>query len=242
MHKRKYLHKHCLIVFIVHEVVQPVIEKETIAPTVVHTTVPVHESHHAAPEHHGTSVLPVKTVAEFKASGQSLTGSTGVVNQDHYEGCPRPYNKDMQLGTTEADVNPHMHTSPIGSTHTHGATNAGPHNSNMMNKADPRVDSDLDGRGIGAGATGLGAGATGAGMTGNRSPNTPTGPQSPGMGNKLDPRVDSNRDGRGLQHTTSTASSASSMSDTNPHKKPSLLDRLNPMKDADHDGKKGFLR
>jgi hypothetical protein len=32
------------------------------------------------------------------------------------------------------------------------STNAGPHNSNLANKVDPRVDSDLDGRGNRTGA------------------------------------------------------------------------------------------
>lgn len=55
------------------------------------------------------------------------------------------------------------------------STTAGPHSSNLANKADPRVDSDRDGsRGMGSnthgsGMTGSGIGGTGSGLTGNRS-------------------------------------------------------------------------
>jgi hypothetical protein len=37
------------------------------------------------------------------------------------------------------------HTGGTGIVHENGSTNAGPHNSNLANKADPRVDSDMDG-------------------------------------------------------------------------------------------------
>lgn len=98
------------------------------------------------------------------------------------------------------------------------STNAGPHNSNLLNKADPRVDSDRDGR-TGTGNT------TGAGLGGNTpgtsygsgthsgygsNTNTHDNPRSTNQGphnsnalNKADPRVDSDRDGRtGTGHTT----------------------------------------
>lgn len=162
------------------------IEKEVIAPSVVHTTVPIHEKHHAAPEYHGTSVLPTKTMTDFKSTGQNLTGSTGIVNQDQYEGCPRPYNSEMQIGKTDADANPHLHTSGATGAGALGSgthSTAGPHSSNLANKADPRVDSDLDSsnRGMGVGMTG--------------KPKTTAGPHDSNMANKLDPRVDSDRDG-----------------------------------------------
>ncbi len=56
-------------------------------------------------------------------------------------------------------------------------------------------------------------------------------------------------EGRGLRQTASSSSSSSNeVSDTAAmggmmwkEKKPSLMDRLNPMKDADGDGKKGFM-
>lgn len=45
-----------------------------------------------------------------------------------------------------------------------GNTAAGPHTSNLANRADPRVDSDLDG------SSGLSRGTTGAGLTGSGLP------------------------------------------------------------------------
>jgi hypothetical protein len=41
---------------------------------------------------------------------------------------------------------------------------------------------------------------------------------------------------------TGTSSHGSGVGDTAGHKKPSLLDRLNPMKDSDGDGHKGFMK
>ena len=80
----------------------------------------------------------------------------------------------------------------------------------------------------GTGTTGSGYGSSGYGSTGT------SGPHSSNLENKVDPRVDSDRDGsRNLganQYGTSTTG-----------KKPGLMDKLNPMKDADHDGKKGFM-
>jgi len=93
----------------------------------------------------------------------------------------------------------------------HGtSTNAGPHDSNLANKLDPRVDSDRDGsRNAGAAAYGPGGAKTGFtgqhGNTGNTfgqshtgiGPGTSTnaGPHDSNLANKLDPRVDSDRDG-----------------------------------------------
>jgi len=105
------------------------------------------------------------------------------------------------------------------------STNAGPHSSNIANKADPRIDSDRDNRndptsrvggygtqgthtGTGAG-TGAGYGTTGVtgthgthgtttGTSGgyNDARSTNAGPHSSNLANKLDPRVDSDRDNR----------------------------------------------
>jgi hypothetical protein len=251
-------------------------------------------------------------MSDFKSTGQNLTGGSGTMNQDKYDGCPRPYNPEMQMENTEADTNPHIHTSGFGSQHGNGAAagtagvaagaaghhgshnTAGPHSSDMANKADPRIDSDRDGRGIGAGAAGVGAGATAAGT--HRSHDT-AGPHGSDNANKLDPRVDSDRsgthrtgeslsgehlggtgapgshsaafgltpkDGRAADtsrsgeaghleaaptghHTDrhSTGAGHTGGTDSTPvpgHKKPSLMDRLNPMKDSDGDGQKGFMK
>lgn len=93
----------------VHETVQPIIHKETVAPEVVHTTVPIHETHHAGAQHHGISALPMKTMDEFRSGGgeQMLGGEReGMVAREQYEGKPRPYNKDLQ-STAEKVLHPH---------------------------------------------------------------------------------------------------------------------------------------
>jgi len=78
------------------------------------------------------------------------------------------------------------------------STNAGPHDSNLANKVDPRVDSDLDGRGNRHGATtGHGLfGASGSHATpGSGTAQNTAGPHNSDTANKLDPRVDSDMDG-----------------------------------------------
>ncbi|KAL5086937.1 hypothetical protein Trisim1_008504 [Trichoderma cf. simile WF8] len=84
----------------VHEHVQPVIQKETIAPEVVHTTVPIHETHSAAAVHHGTKVLPAKTMEEFTGERGSLQSKGSHVTHE-YEGCPTFDPKDLQKHSAE---------------------------------------------------------------------------------------------------------------------------------------------
>lgn len=79
--------------------VQPVVHKETVQPEVVHTTVPIHEVHHADTQHHGTSVLPMKSLGEVGNLDQGR-------RHEEYDGVPRPYNKDLQQDQTDADQNP----------------------------------------------------------------------------------------------------------------------------------------
>ncbi|KAL9485201.1 hypothetical protein ACSS6W_003990 [Trichoderma asperelloides] len=79
----------------VHEHVQPVIEKETVAPKVVHTTAPIHEVHHTTAAHHGTKVLPPKTMDEFTGGHGSLQ-SHGANKTGEFEGCPKFDRNDME--------------------------------------------------------------------------------------------------------------------------------------------------
>lgn len=79
------------------------------------------------------------------------------------------------------------------------STNAGPHNSNMANKVDPRVDSDLSGSGNRHGASTHGGilGSSGTHATGGSGTAQNTnGPHNSDTLNKLDPRVDADGDGR----------------------------------------------
>ncbi|KAM0274445.1 hypothetical protein ACHAQH_007819 [Verticillium albo-atrum] len=96
----------------VHEHVQPVIQKEVVAPQVVHTTIPIHETHHAVAQHHGTSVLPAKTLEELNSNKAGLDGKGH--SKVEFDGCPKSYNKDLQLEQGEADKDMHAHSSGLG--------------------------------------------------------------------------------------------------------------------------------
>ncbi|CAF9914292.1 MAG: hypothetical protein HETSPECPRED_001942 [Heterodermia speciosa] len=122
----------------VHETIQPVVQKETIQPSIVHTTVPIHEVHENEAKHHATSALPAVSMADFKKQGGSLTGREE--RYDGFEGEPRAVGS--ALGGSSSGL--------TGSTGT-----SGPHSSSLANKADPRVDSDRDGsRNLGANSQG----------------------------------------------------------------------------------------
>lgn len=107
-----------------------------------------------------------------------------------------------------------MGTSGIGSS---GAnTTAGPHSSDMMNKLDPRVDSDLSGGHMGSstgttsgygtsGTSGMSSGYGTTGSSGYTTGSTNAGPHDSNIANVMDPRVDSDLDGgrnMGMNQTT----------------------------------------
>ncbi|KAI1384356.1 uncharacterized protein F4822DRAFT_432902 [Hypoxylon trugodes] len=71
----------------VHETVQPVLHKETIQPNVVHTTVPIHETHHNAAQHHSTTSLPPVSMQEYEQQGGALGGRKE--RFDAFEGEPK---------------------------------------------------------------------------------------------------------------------------------------------------------
>jgi len=73
----------------VHENIQPVVQKQTIEPHVVHTTVPIHEVHHNAAQHHSSSALDPVSMDDFKARGGTLGGREE--RHDHFEGEPRAF-------------------------------------------------------------------------------------------------------------------------------------------------------
>lgn len=80
----------------VHHHVQPVIEKETIQPEVVHTTVPVHEKHHNAAIHHETTTLPPTTMEEYKTSHGKLDATSVPRKVNEYAGCPSVKDKNLR--------------------------------------------------------------------------------------------------------------------------------------------------
>lgn len=244
----------------IHETIQPVIHKETVQPKVVHTTVPVHETHHLGAKHHGTTELPPVSINEFKKEG-GILGNNRTEHFHHIEGEPRNVNDALQAahrgagghdhpvrdalhGDYDKSGNPLNHNTQgqrgAGSTAaqtaataaatrsgtTGGAgygstTTAGPHSSNAANKADPRVDSDLDG------SNKLGGN--------NYTTSSTTGTHSSTLGNNSAPR------GAGAGYAGAGSATATGNT-TGQQKQGGILDKLNPMTDSNGDGKAGFLK
>lgn len=161
------------------------------------------------------------------------------------------------------------HTTGSGLTgNNHGSTNAGPHSSNVANKLDPRIDSDLDSSrtghtGVtGHSTTGTGVGSTGysgthtgnnhgthTGTTGGLSNSTNAGPHNSNALNKADPRVDSDLDGRGNRHGASTGglmgasgshatAGSGTAQNTAGPHNSDMLNKIDPRVDSDRDGSK----
>ncbi|TAQ89208.1 hypothetical protein B7494_g2504 [Chlorociboria aeruginascens] len=146
-------------------------------------------------------------------------------------------------------------------TASYGSTNAGPHSSNLANKLDPRIDSDLDGRNAGVGGTTGTTGTTGysgthagnsvgnrhTGDVGGLSNSTNAGPHNSNLANKVDPRVDSDLDGKGNRHgaanggvfgvsgSHATRGSGTAQNTDGPHNS-DTLNKLDPRVDSDRDG------
>ncbi|USW58194.1 hypothetical protein Slin15195_G115130 [Septoria linicola] len=205
----------------VHETIQPVVNRQTIEPHVVHTTVPIHEVHHNAAQHHSTSALPAMSMSEFKSSGGSLTGREE--RHDQFDGCPRPGHASTAGTNNSIEGGSHSHGS-----HTHGSglTGSSTTGSHGINEA---AGTGVAG-GTGSHLEGSRAAGTSAGSTG-----TPIADQfthsSGGLTGRrqddIEPRLSGNNNSIGSDST---------------HTKPSLMDKLNPKKDADGDGKPGFMK
>ena len=71
----------------VHEKVQPVIEREVVQPTIIHTTVPIHERIEHEPTFHPATIQPKMTMEEFRNAGGTLTGRAEAC--DLFDGEPQ---------------------------------------------------------------------------------------------------------------------------------------------------------
>ncbi|KAK2593080.1 hypothetical protein QQS21_009210 [Conoideocrella luteorostrata] len=88
----------------VHHHVQPVVQKDTIQPEVVHTAVPVHETHHNAAIHHETTMLPAKTMDEYTTSRGELDANATPRKINEYMGCPTVKDKALRKDAREQQV------------------------------------------------------------------------------------------------------------------------------------------
>jgi hypothetical protein len=145
----EHIHHH------VHETIQPILQKEVIQPTVVHTTVPIHEIVNEKVVH-AASQLPPVTVDEFQRQGGRLSGREERI--DGFEGEPKAIGAALGGTPVTSSSVPltgghHSTTgthSGLGHHNTTGTTHSSKHHGGLLAKLDPRVDSDGDGRrGIG---------------------------------------------------------------------------------------------
>jgi len=252
----------------IHETIQPVVNKEVIQPNVVHTTVPIHEVHHNKATHHETTSLPTLTMDEFKHKGGALSGREE--RYDEFQGVPKNIGGGTTGGFGHIRDGTHHEGHHVGSEHhQHGDFNntpnhhstgqtgsgtvasgltgsrtsdtTGPHDSRLANKADPRVDSDR------SGTTGhhdlshsTHASRDPSGNTARESTlgNTASGNTGRHVGTDGPIGSTGHRDGH---HDTTSTSGHHDSTHASGHK-PSLMDKLNPKKDADGDGKAGFMK
>ncbi|CBX92896.1 hypothetical protein LEMA_P056020.1 [Plenodomus lingam JN3] len=201
----------------IHETIQPVVQKETIQPSVVHTTVPIHEVHHNKATHHETTALPAMTMDQFKSKGGSLTGREE--RYDEFEGVPKNIGSTTAggLGAVSGLSHKEGHHS-----HSHGTANP----------LDRNNDGRVDARDTGAmGQGNLAGSSTQGGVLGN---NVHSGTSHTGAHHGTDGVIGGTRnESDRLAHRDH---------EDGAHKKPSLMDKLNPKVDADGDGKAGFMK
>lgn len=160
----------------IHDVIQPVVERETIQPHVVHTTVPIHERIENEPVVHKGNVLPTLSMNEFNKAGHSLTGYKKDPEHIEYEGDPLNIDGKSHVGfggvggNREGGVgNESSYTTGSGTTGTGmtGNSGIGNNSSSYGNETTPRNAETTSQSG------------TGSGIVHNSS-----------LLNKLDPRVD----------------------------------------------------
>lgn len=82
----------------IHDVIQPVVERETIQPHVVHTTIPIHEKIEQEPFVHKGNVLPAMTMDEFSRAGHTLSGHRKNPEHIEYEGEPLKIDGKSHVG------------------------------------------------------------------------------------------------------------------------------------------------
>lgn len=226
----EHIHHH------VHENIQPVIQKETVQPSVVHTTIPVHEIHHNEAKHHTASALPAMSIDEFKRNGGTLSGREE--RRDQFAGEPKSVGGTLGGAGAAGTTSLTERVGYRGRRH-HKRTNS---NSSYSSSSDDdeirrQKGSKLGGYANRSRRSKNPLSSSSHTTSGNAS--NPTGtynstsvPKSTGLGSNHGPSgaLDNRGAAAGTNHTT-----------THDHK-PSLLDKLNPRKDADGDGKPGFMK
>ncbi|KAK5994740.1 hypothetical protein PT974_03123 [Cladobotryum mycophilum] len=253
----EHIHHH------VYEHVQPVIQKETIAPHVVHTTVPIHETHHAPAVHHGVTTLPVKTLDELSGNRGILEGHAATKVKE-FEGCPTVDGKNIHsvgshTGQGREHVGDQFNTTtkpPLdGSRDRHVKLQS-------SGRSGVQMDNEFGGysnntpRGTVRESTRGAADMTArserdSGIRQNMDaqttrishPNTTT--ATTGLRESTNNGMSGNKSNKKHSHSDSAVDMGINDHGQNPAEpgvaKASWLDKLNPLKDADGDGKKGIF-
>ncbi|KAL1621315.1 hypothetical protein SLS56_009255 [Neofusicoccum ribis] len=256
----EHIHHH------VHETIQPIVHKETIEPHVVHTTVPIHEVHHNAAQHHSSSALPAVSMADFKKQGGVLTGREE--RYDGFEGEPRniggastaggalkgDHNVAGDRGSGLTGSGSHSDTHHTGGHGTTGntagsrtgeavgtglasGTGSHAHGSHTHGTSGTHFDRANEG-----GVTGSGNGLTGSNTREHGVGSGLTGSHGAGSKAGVAGIASTGATGAAGSHSSGQhGSGAYDDSTTTQKSKPSLLQKLNPLADADGDGKKGFM-
>ncbi|KAF3006322.1 hypothetical protein E8E14_001979 [Neopestalotiopsis sp. 37M] len=79
----------------VHETVQPVINRETIQPEVIHTKHNVHETHHLNAQHHATTTAPEIDMASYEGTGTGSAGTAGKKGRGKKGGLGSSYDNEL---------------------------------------------------------------------------------------------------------------------------------------------------
>lgn len=216
----EHIHHH------LHQHVQPVIEKDTIAPEVVHTTIPIHETHHAPTVNHGTTTMPVKSIEEFEKEHGGLVKGKQTATIGEFDGCAKTFiegDKSGLAATKSATTAPTT------------TTTAGP---GAQRGVQSMVDGVADEKSTRSKTAGTGVNSSTdykiANQAANRAYNDSSVPRS-SAGATAAPGV------AAPSKVTADNMRASTNSSTGSSGKVSLKDKLNPFKDADGDGKKGIM-
>jgi len=172
----EHIHHH------VHENIQPVIQKETVQPSVVHTIVPVHEVHQNESKHHTATQLPSITMDDFKRQGGQLNGREE--RSDAFGGEPKAVGGSLggagAKGTTSV-------TEPDNSYGSHRTgQNLG---ANGTSRSNGTIGSDRDGQNFGTTGTSTSNGTMGSSATTTTN-------SKPSLMDKLNPKIDANGDGK----------------------------------------------
>ncbi|OBT78109.1 hypothetical protein VF21_02672 [Pseudogymnoascus sp. 05NY08] len=256
----EHIHHH------VHETIQPVVERDILEPHVIHNTFPIHEIHINEAKHHSASSLPEVTLAEFQRQGGTLTGREERV--DSFSGAPRSIDDAVTdskhnnvlggpgaAGTTTVTGGGTSGGGRTGYNEDYDYGTSGRYESTGAGKTQQRSQYDTSGstqRGYdttatssntnrtaaaGAGAVGLGGAGAGAGVGAGTSGGGIGGSTAQTAASKIS-------GGNKLTGSRSGESSGARGEESGGYqqgKKPSLIDKLNPMKDSNKDGKAGFM-